>query len=503
MATEIDFSKLDSQLHGIETSAPQNVPVSEQDRTPSAKETNPTVAVKPVQVTTPVAPPVAPPTPNTSDLAEKAAAANKSMATSVPAPVAPNPLTAVGGNSAVPFIAGAATAALGMIGYHHLFGRDKKEKGIEKEQQPVKPTEAGKVNPATTEGQPQVSGPTESEFISPDEKLNTTPGNVETPVGTEKEPFVDTRSITEAEKQNAENMMNQVEEINSVADIGKEKIEPVVVEQTKPVEKERGGVSGKPRNNPTKAEREAKKQAELKVIEGANLPPTHHLTREEIANQEMHPEMKKIVEEGNKTIEADPKLKADIEKLKAEHKIPEGFVFIPGMGSQDTHFINSYGFEKYRKAKQDLTEGKPLGDYRIQPGTKNYDPEFHNALKKWSEANLPASKIAGIPSMSGKENGLAAPEETNFFSRMPEELKPKFIKGLGKAGAVGGVALTLADLANARTAARHGNPEEAQKHLGSALMGLINPLAGYMGEGDTKESEEVRKRQIKGAVVPK
>ena len=270
MATEIDFSKLDSQLHGIETSAPQNVPVSEQDRTSSAKETNPTVAVKPVQVTTPVAPPVAPPTPNTSDLAEKAAAANKSMATSASAPVAPNPLNAVGGNSAVPFIAGAATAALGMIGYHHLFGRDKKEKGIEKEQQPVKPTEAGKVNPATTEGQPQVSGPTESELISPDEKLNTTPGNVETPVGTEKEPFVDTRSITEAEKQNAENMMNQVEEINSVADIGKEKIEP-------------GAEAGK-----TQVEATAKStgEANKKSVKGAAVP-RRSKQEAQVANEEM------------------------------------------------------------------------------------------------------------------------------------------------------------------------------------------------------------------------
>ena len=147
--------------------------------------------------------------------------------------------------------------------------------------------------------------------------------------------------------------------------------------------------------------------------------------------------------------------------------------------------------------------GKPLGDYRIQPGSKNYDPEFHKSLKKWSEANLPASIIAGIPSMTGKENGQAAPEDTNFFAQMPEELKPRFLKAIGKTGVVGGVAMTLADLANARTAAKHGNPEEAQKYLGNALMGLANPFAGYMGQGDTEESQKVAERQIKGAVVPK
>ena len=288
------------------------------------------------------------------------------------------------------------------------------------------------------------------------------------------------------------------------SEVGKTQIEATSDSTNPNVEgKQRGGVSGKPRNNPTKAEREAKQQAKLKVIQDSNLEPTHHLTGEEIANKPMHPEMREIIKEGNKQIESDPVLKANIEKLKSEHKIPEGFVFVPGMGGQDVHFINSYGFEKYRKAKQDLMGGKPLGDYRIQPKAENYDPEFHKALKKWSEANLPASVIAGIPSMTGKENGQAAPENTNFLSRMPEELKPKFLKAIGKTGVVGGVVMTLADLANARTAAKHGNPEEAQKYLGNALMGLANPFAGYMGQGDTEESQKVAERQIKGAVVPK
>jgi len=284
------------------------------------------------------------------------------------------------------------------------------------------------------------------------------------------------------------------------SEVGKTQIE-ATSDSTNPnvEEKQRGGVSGKPRNNLTNAEKEVRRQAELKVIKEANLEPTHHLTREEIANKPMHPEMKRIIEEGNKQIASDPQLKADIEKLKATHKVPEGFVFIPGMGGQDTHFINTHGFEKYRKAKEDLMGGKPLGNYRTNPRDATYDPEFDKALRKWSEANIPASKIAGIPSMTGKENGLAAPEDTNFFSRIPKELRPKFLK----AGAIGGVAMTLADLANARTAAKHGNPEEAQKYLGNALMGLANPFAGYMGQGDTEESQKVAERQIKGAVVPK
>ena len=284
------------------------------------------------------------------------------------------------------------------------------------------------------------------------------------------------------------------------SEVGKTQIE-ATSDSTNPnvEEKQRGGVSGKPRNNLTNAEKEVRRQAELKVIKEANLEPTHHLTREEIANKPMHPEMKRIIEEGNKQIASDPQLKADIEKLKATHKVPEGFVFIPGMGGQDTHFINTHGFEKYRKAKEDLMGGKPLGNYRTNPRDATYDPEFDKALRKWSEANIPASKIAGIPSMTGKENGLAAPEDTNFFSRIPKELRPKFLK----AGAIGGVAMTLADLANARTAAKHGNSEEAQKYLGNALMGLANPFAGYMGQGDTEESQKVAERQIKGAVVPK
>ena len=105
------------------------------------------------------------------------------------------------------------------------------------------------------------------------------------------------------------------------SEVGKTQIEATSDSTNPNVEgKQRGGVSGKPRNNPTKAEREAKQQAKLKVIQDSNLEPTHHLTREEIANKPMHPEMKKIIKEGNKQIESDPLLKANIEKLKANIK---------------------------------------------------------------------------------------------------------------------------------------------------------------------------------------
>jgi hypothetical protein len=372
------------------------------------------------------------------------------------------------------------------------------------------PPGAPSVPQGSVPGSPNTQGVPGTLPANPPAPLATPPATpaqqvIEQTTGTAPEPPVSNQSAI------GEVSVNPVEsgsEANPLheqgSEVGKTQIKATSDSTNPNVEgKQRGGVSGKPRNNPTKAEREAKQQAELKVIQDANLEPTHHLTREEIANKPMHPEMKRIIEEGNKQIESDPQLKANIEKLKSEHKIPEGFVFVPGMGGQDVHFINSYGFEKYRKAKEDLMGGKPLGDYRIQPGTEKYDSEFHKSLKKWSEANLPASKIAGIPSMTGKENGLAAPEDTNFLSRMPEELKPRFLKAIGKAGAIGGVAMTLADLANARTAAKHGNPEEAQKHLGNALMGLANPFAGYMGQGDTEESQKVAERQIKGAVVPK
>ena len=328
---------------------------------------------------------------------------------------------------------------------------------------------------------------------------------IEQTTGTEPEPPVSNQSAIGEVSANPVESGSEANPLHEPgSEVGKTQIE-ATSDSTNPnvEEKQRGGVSGKPRNNLTNAEKEVRRQAELKVIKEANLEPTHHLTREEIANKPMHPEMKRIIEEGNKQIESDPQLKANIEKLKSEHKIPEGFVFVPGMGGQDTHFINTHGFEKYRKAKEDLMGGKPLGDYRTNPRDAAYDPEFDKALRKWSEANLPASKIAGIPSMTGKENGLAAPEDTNFLARMPEELKPRFLKAIGKTGVIGGVAMTLADLANARTAAKHGNPEEAQKYLGNALMGLANPFAGYMGQGDTEESQKVAERQIKGAVVPK
>ena len=372
------------------------------------------------------------------------------------------------------------------------------------------PPGAPSVPQGSVPGAPNTQGVPGTLPANPPAPLATPPATpaqqvIEQTTGTAPEPPVSNQSAigeVSANPVESGSEANPLHEHNS--DVGKTQLQ-ASAESTNPnVEgKQRGGVSGKPRNNPTKAEREAKEQAKLKVIQDSNLEPTHHLTREEIANKPMHPEMKRIIEEGNKQIESDPLLKANIEKLKLEHRVPEGFVFVPGMGGQDVHFINSYGFEKYRKAKEDLMGGKPLGDYRIQPGSKNYDPEFHKSLRKWSEANLPASKIAGIPSMTGKENGLAAPEDTNFLARMPEELKPRFLKAIGKAGAVGGVAMTLADLANARTAAKHGNPEEAEKHLGNALMGLVNPFLGYTGQLNTEESQDLAKRQIKGAVVPK
>jgi hypothetical protein len=368
------------------------------------------------------------------------------------------------------------------------------------------PPGASSVPQGSVPGAPNIQGVPGTLPANPPAPLATPPATpaqqvIEQTTGTAPEPPVSNQSAIGEVSANPVESGSEANPLHQQgSEVGKTQIE-ATSDSTNPnvKEKQRGGVSGKPRNNPTKAEREAKQQAELKVIQDANLEPTHHLTREEIANKPMHPEMKRIIEEGNKQIESDPKLKADIEKLKATHKVPEGFVFIPGMGGQDTHFINTHGFEKYRKAKEDLMGGKPLGTYRTNPRDAAYDPEFDKALTKWSEANLPASKIAGIPSMTGKENGLAAPEDTNFFSRIPKELRPKFLK----AGAIGGVAMTLADLANARTAAKHGNPEEAQKYLGNALMGLANPFAGYMGQGDTEESQKVAERQIKGAVVPK
>ena len=353
--------------------------------------------------------------------------------------------------------------------------------------------------PANPPAPPATPAPLATSPTTPAEKV------IEQTTGTEPEPPVSNQSAIGEVSANPVESGSEANPLHEPgSDVGKTQIEATSDSTNPNVEgKQRGGVSGKPRNNLTNAEKEVRRQAELKVIKEANLEPTHHLTREEIANKPMHPEMRRIIEEGNKQIESDPQLKANIEKLKATHKVPEGFVFIPGMGGQDTHFINTHGFEKYRKAKEDLMGGKPLGDYRTNPRDAAYDPEFDKALKEWSERNLPASKIAGIPSMTGRENGLAAPEDTNFFSRIPKELRPKFLKAIGKAGMVGGVAMTLADLANARTAAKHGNPEEAQKYLGNALMGLANPFAGYMGQGDTEESQKVAERQIKGAVVPK
>lgn len=240
----------------------------------------------------------------------------------------------------------------------------------------------------------------------------------------------------------------------------------------------------------------------IKAIKEAGIATTHQLTREEIANQQMHPEMKKIVEEGNVKIESNPELKSEIEKLKAGHKIPNGFVWIPDMGSGDIHFINTHGFEKYRQFKKDEMGGKPIGEYALNPKDKNYNPDLREKIKKWSERNYPTSNIAGFPEMTGEQKGKAAPEETNFFSKMGK-LKPvaKTIAG------VGGVMMALTELAQAREEAKHGNPNSAIGRVAKVATGFA-PLATFTNDTNSNEQEamnRIRNQQspIKGAVVPK
>jgi len=123
-------------------------------------------------------------------------------------------------------------------------------------------------------------------------------------------------------------------------------------------------------------------------------------------------------------------------------------------------------------------------------------------IKKWSERNYPTSNIAGFPEMTGEQKGKAAPEETNFFSKMGK-LKPvaKTIAG------VGGVMMALTELAQAREEAKHGNPNSAISRVAKVATGFA-PLATYTNETNSNEQEAMNKirsqqKPIKGAVVPK
>ena len=256
-------------------------------------------------------------------------------------------------------------------------------------------------------------------------------------------------------------------------------------------------------NKPTSRIRITKEDEErIKAIKEAGIAPTHQLTREEIAKQPMHSEMKKIVEQGNATIEANPELKSEIERLKAGHKIPEGFVWIPHMGSGDVHFINTHGFEKYRQFKNEELGGKPIGEYALNPKEKNYNPDLREKIKKFSERSYPASNIAGMPEMTGEQKGKAAPEETNFFGKLGK-LKPvaKTIAG------VGGVMMALSELAQAKQEARHGNPNAAIGRMAKVATGFA-PLATFTNDTNSNEQEamnRIRNQQspVKGAVIPK
>lgn len=470
---EIDYSKLDSQLHGIESTPAQEIPVSKRDNTSSAPETNPSVAVKPPQVTAPIAPPVVAQQPNVNDLATQAANANKTLETSAPAPVAPSPVQAMtGGTSGVaPVAVGALLGAGAMMGIHHLMKKSEvKPKDLDKKETVLNKENTGVIPSKQTEGQPQVVEPTESELVSPDQKLNETPVNIETPKGTEENPIVDTRPITKAEEQKAEEIFNSMDELKSVGDIGKEKVEPTVVnEEVKPVEKERGGESGKPRNNPTKEQRLNTYAEENKIareLHGQPTITTSDKPHEVLAETAKTPQMKEFYRQ---QYEGNDKLKKGVSEAYKTGRLNEGDIFIPNAGGGTAHFLNM----NYNKGEDDvLKDYKAFRDtyYKGRPDIP-YDAEYQKNLKEFNAKRNPASTIPGLETMTGEQVGKANPEETNFFGS----------KHLRKATIAGttGIILTATQMAQAAEEANKGNYAPATYAGGEAVAGgLLSKLFG-------------------------
>ena len=259
------------------------------------------------------------------------------------------------------------------------------------------------------------------------------------------------------------------------SEVGKTQIE-ATSDSTNPnvEEKKRGGISEKPRDNPTKAKREVGYSEENKIsreLHGEPIMTTSNKTHEELAEIAKTPQMKEFYIQ---QYEGNDKLKKAVAQAYKTGRLNEGDIFIPNATGGTTHFLNM----NYNKGEDDvLKDYKAFRDtyYQGRPDIP-YDDEYLKNVKEFNAKRNPASSIPGLEKMSGEQVGKAYPEETNFF-------KSKHLR-TATIGSTAGLILTASQMAQAAQEAQKGNLAPTADLAGQAgATALLSKLFGLGAKG--------------------
>ena len=254
------------------------------------------------------------------------------------------------------------------------------------------------------------------------------------------------------------------------SEVGKTQIE-ATSDSTNPnvEEKKRGGISEKPRDNPTKAKREVGYSEENRIsreLHGEPIMTTSNKTHEELAEIAKTPQMKEFYKQ---QYEGNDKLKKAVAQAYKTGRLNEGDIFIPNATGGTTHFLNM----NYNKGEDDvLKDYKAFRDkyYQGRPDIP-YDDEYLKNVKEFNAKRNPASSIPGLEKMSGEQVGKANPEETNFF-------KSKHLR-TATIGSTAGLILTASQMAQAAQEAQKGNLAPTADLAGQAgATALLSKLFG-------------------------
>ena len=299
---------------------------------------------------------------------------------------------------------------------------------------------------------------------------------IEQTTGTEPEPPVSNQSAIGKVSANPVESGSEANPLHEQgSEVGKTQIEATSDSTNPNVEgKQRGGISEKPRNNPTKAKREVGYSEENKIsreLHGEPIMTTSNKTHEELAEIAKTPQMKEFYKQ---QYEGNDKLKKAVAQAYKTGRLNEGDIFIPNAKGGTTHFLNM----NYNEGEDDvLKDYKAFRDtyYQGRPDIP-YDDEYLKNVKEFNAKRNPASSIPGLEKMSGEQVGKANPEETNFF-------KSKHLR-TATIGSTAGLILTASQFAQAAQEAQKGNLAPTANLAGQAgATALLSKLFGLGAKG--------------------
>ena len=343
------------------------------------------------------------------------------------------------------------------------------------------PPGAPSVPQGSVPGAPNTQGVPGTLPANPPAPLATPPATpaqqvIEQTTGTEPEPPVSNQSAIGEVSANPVESGSEANPLHEQgSEVGKTQIE-ATSDSTNPnvEEKKRGGISEKPRDNPTKAKREVGYSEENRIsreLHGEPIMTTSNKTHEELAEIAKTPQMKEFYIQ---QYEGNDKLKKAVAQAYKTGRLNEGDIFIPNATGGTTHFLNM----NYNKGEDDvLKDYKAFRDkyYQGRPDIP-YDDEYLKNLTEFNAKRNPASSIPGLEKMSGEQVGKANPEETNFF-------KSKHLR-TATIGSTAGLILTASQMAQAAQEAQKGNLAPTANLAGQAgATALLSKLFGLGAKG--------------------